>query len=283
MAAHSSNKSARWGSKQAVVTKADEVVERPHRRHEHQRYSSGRGDSRRPNPRLCDHMPTVSGLTSGPASTTPASPTSTRRSASAGWQPLCWSQNHIGPHPDGLYTPAWAGGLRNMWNIPGQTSSGSCSGYVPAGRRGNGTGGCLPYMLRTFVTGSRRSRDSLPGHGRLAAAVYHLPEFQRLFVAPGPVIYWALTVFIMAGRLRTRPSSTTLFCCVAAARVGSRRLLRWYLLHRSPCRCWLASSFFVHYYSVVLYGIRCPRPRAGWRDTAVKCAATSVTISRPTS
>jgi quinol-cytochrome oxidoreductase complex cytochrome b subunit len=255
------------GVKQAVVTKADEVVERiTAGMNLNDIRSALRGDEpRRPNPRLRPHADSF-WLHIRPSfyhtGVTHIYPT-----FRLGWLStfmLVW-ETITGLILMVFYTPSPLSAYSNMWNILGN---------VPLGqlfRNMHRLGAELMvlvvalHMLRTFVTGSyKKPRQFTWVTGMLLLLFTIFLSFSGYLLPWDQLAYWALTVFISGGAAAPAPefvNNTVLLVLQGGPALGADGLLRWYLLHVLLLPLLAGIFFFVHYYKVVLYGISLPPGR----------------------
>lgn len=263
------------GIKQAVVTKADEVVER---------LTAGmnindiraalRGDEpRRPNPRLRPHADGF-WLHIRPSfyhtGVTHIYPT-----FRLGWLAtfmLVW-ETITGLILMVFYTPSPLAAYGNMWNILGNVPLGQL--FRNMHRLGAEVMVLVValHMLRTFVTGSyKKPRQFTWATGVLLLLFTIFLSFSGYLLPWDQLAYWALTVFISGGAAAPAPpivNDTVLLVLQGGPALGADGLLRWYLLHVLLLPLLAGIFFFVHYYKVVLYGISLPpgREQVG-EDTA---------------
>jgi quinol-cytochrome oxidoreductase complex cytochrome b subunit len=255
------------GVKQAIITKADEVVER---------MTSGlnvndvraalRGDDpRRPNPRLRPHADGF-WLHIRPSfyhtEVTHIYPT-----FRLGWLSsflLVW-ETITGLILMVFYTPSPLVAYSNMWNILGNVPLGQL--FRNMHRLGAEAMVLVValHMLRTFITGSyKRPRQFTWATGVLLLLFTLFLSFSGYLLPWDQLAYWALTVFISGAGAAPAPQAvndTVLLILQGAPALGAGGLLRWYLLHVLLLPLLAGIFFFVHYYKVVLYGISLPPGR----------------------
>jgi quinol-cytochrome oxidoreductase complex cytochrome b subunit len=255
------------GIKQAVVTKADEVVER---------LTAGmnigdiraalRGDEpRRPNPRLRPHADGFwlhirpSFYHTGVTNIYPT--------FRLGWLStfmLVW-ETITGLILMVFYTPSPLAAYGNMWNILGNVPLGQL--FRNMHRLGAEVMVLVValHMLRTFVTGSyKKPRQFTWATGVLLLLFTIFLSFSGYLLPWDQLAYWALTVFISGGAAAPAPpivNDTVLLVLQGGPALGADGLLRWYLLHVLLLPLLAGIFFFVHYYKVVLYGISLPPGR----------------------
>ena len=255
------------GIKQAVVTKADEVVER---------VTAGmnindvraalRGDEpRRPNPRLRPHADGFwlhirpSFYHTGVTNIYPT--------FRLGWLStfmLIW-ETITGLILMVFYTPSPLVAYSNMWNILGNVPLGQL--FRNMHRLGAEVMVLVVamHMLRTFITGSyKKPRQFTWATGMLLLVFTIFLSFSGYLLPWDQLAYWALTVFISGGAAAPAPAfvnDTVLLVLQGGPALGANGLLRWYLLHVLLLPLLAGIFFFVHYYKVVLYGISLPPGR----------------------
>ncbi|MCZ2115687.1 MAG: cytochrome b N-terminal domain-containing protein [Anaerolineae bacterium] len=255
------------GVKRAVVTKADEIVER---------VTAGmnitdiraalRGDEpRRPNPRLRPHADGF-WLHIRPSfyhtGVTHIYPT-----FRLGWLAtfmLVW-ETITGLVLMVFYTPSPLVAYGNMWNILGNVPLGQL--FRNMHRLGAEVMVLVVamHMLRTFITGSyKKPRQFTWATGMLLLLFTIFLSFSGYLLPWDQLAYWALTVFISGGAAAPAPAfvnDTVLLILQGGPALGAAGLLRWYLLHVLLLPLLAGIFFFVHYYKVVLYGISLPPGR----------------------
>lgn len=255
------------GIKRAVVTKADEAVER---------LTAGmnitdiraalRGDEpRRPNPRLRPHADGFwlhirpSFYHTGVTNIYPT--------FRLGWLAtfmLVWET------VTGLilmipYTPSPLVAYTNMWEILGNIPLGQL--FRNMHRLGAEVMVLVVamHMLRTFITGSyKKPRQFTWVTGMLLLLFTIFLSFSGYLLPWDQLAYWALTVFISGGAAAPAPAfinDNILLILQGGPALGASGLLRWYLLHVLLLPLLAGIFFFVHYYKVVLYGISLPPGR----------------------
>lgn len=255
------------GVKQAVITKADEVVER---------LTSGlnindvraalRGDEpRRPNPRLRPHADGF-WLHIRPSfyhtEVTHIYPT-----FRLGWIStfmLVW-ETITGIILMVFYTPSPLVAYNNMWNILGNVPLGQLFRNMHRLGAEVMVLAVALHMLRTFITGSyKKPRQFTWATGVLLLLLTLFLSFSGYLLPWDQLAYWALTVFISGAGAAPAPpevNNTVLLILQGAPALGAGGLLRWYLLHVLLLPLLAGILFFVHYYKVVLYGISLPPGR----------------------
>ena len=255
------------GIKRAVVTKADEAVER---------LTAGmnitdiraalRGDEpRRPNPRLRPHADGFwlhirpSFYHTGVTNIYPT--------FRLGWLAtfmLVWET------VTGLilmipYTPSPLVAYTNMWEILGNIPLGQL--FRNMHRLGAEVMVLVVamHMLRTFITGSyKKPRQFTWVTGMLLLLFTIFLSFSGYLLPWDQLAYWALTVFISGGAAAPAPAfinDNILLILQGGPALGASGLLRWYLLHVLLLPLLAGIFFFVQYYKVVLYGISLPPGR----------------------
>ncbi len=255
------------GVKDAVITKADEVVERVTAgMNVNDIRSALRGDEpRRPNPRLRPHADGF-WLHIRPSfyhtAVTQIYPT-----FRLGWMStfmLVW-ETITGLILMVFYTPSPLIAYGNMWNILGNVPMGQL--FRNMHRLGAEVMVLVValHMLRTFVTGSyKKPRQFTWVTGMLLLLFTIFLSFSGYLLPWDQLAYWALTVFISGGAAAPAPevvNEATLLILQGAPALGADGLLRWYLLHVLLLPLLAGIFFFVHYYKVVLYGISLPPGR----------------------
>lgn len=255
------------GIKQAVVTKADEVVERVTAgMNINDIRSALRGDEpRRPNPRLRPHADGF-WLHIRPSfyhtAVTHIYPT-----FRLGWLStfmLIW-ETITGLVLMVFYTPSPLVAYSNMWNILGNVPLGQL--FRNMHRLGAEVMVLVValHMLRTFITGSyKKPRQFTWVTGMLLLVFTIFLSFSGYLLPWDQLAYWALTVFISGGASAPAPeavNNTILLILQGGPALGANGLLRWYLLHVLLLPLLAGIFFFVHYYKVVLYGISLPPGR----------------------
>jgi len=255
------------GIKRAVVTKADEAVER---------LTAGmnitdiraalRGDEpRRPNPRLRPHADGFwlhirpSFYHTGVTNIYPT--------FRLGWLAtfmLVW-ETVTGLILMVFYTPSPLSAYGNMWNILGNVPLGQL--FRNMHRLGAEVMVLVVamHMLRTFITGSyKKPRQFTWATGMLLLVFTIFLSFSGYLLPWDQLAYWALTVFISGGAAAPAPAfvnDNILLILQGGPALGADGLLRWYLLHVLLLPLLAGIFFFVHYYKVVLYGISLPPGR----------------------
>ena len=255
------------GVKQAIVTKADDVVER---------LTAGmnisdlrgvlRGDEpRRPNPRLRPH---ADGFwfhirpSFYHTEVTHIYPT-----FRLGWLStfmFVW-ETITGIILMVFYTPSPLVAYDNMWNILGNVPLGQLMRNM---HRLGAEAMVLVvalHMLRTFITGSyKKPRQFTWATGVILLTFTALLSFSGYLLPWDQLAYWALTVFLSGAEAAPAPAefnANVLLILQGAPSLGAGGLLRWYLFHVLLLPLLTAVFFFVHYYKVVLYGISLPPGR----------------------
>jgi quinol-cytochrome oxidoreductase complex cytochrome b subunit len=255
------------GVKQAVVTKADEVVERATAgMNVGDIRSALRGDEpRRPNPRLRPHADGF-WLHIRPSFYHTAV-TNIYPTFRLGWMStfmLVW-ETITGLILMVFYTPSPLVAYSNMWNILGNVPMGQL--FRNMHRLGAEVMVLVValHMLRTFVTGSyKKPRQFTWVTGMLLLVFTIFLSFSGYLLPWDQLAYWALTVFISGGAAAPAPAfinDNVLLILQGAPALGAGGLLRWYLLHVLLLPLLAGIFFFVHYYKVVLYGISLPPGR----------------------
>lgn len=255
------------GLKQAVITKADEAVER---------LTAGmnisdvraalRGDEpRRPNPRLRPH---ADGFwfhirpSFYHTEVTHIYPT-----FRLGWLStfmFVW-ETITGIILMVFYTPSPLIAYSNMWNILSNVPLGQLMRNMH--RLGAEVMVLVValHMLRTFITGSyKKPRQFTWATGVLLLTLTALLSFSGYLLPWDQLAYWALTVFLSGADAAPAPAefnANVLLILQGAPSLGAGGLLRWYLFHVLLLPLLTAIFFFVHYYKVVLYGISLPPGR----------------------
>lgn len=262
------------GLKQALVTKADEAVER---------LTAGmnisdvraalRGDEpRRPNPRLRPH---ADGFwfhirpSFYHTEVTHIYPT-----FRLGWLStfmMVW-ETITGILLMIFYTPSPLAAYGNMWNILSNVPLGQLMRNMH--RLGAEVMVLVValHMLRTFITGSyKKPRQFTWATGMILITLTALLSFSGYLLPWDQLAYWALTVFLSGAEAAPSPlpgiidpapiNQTVLFILQGGPALGAGGLLRWYLLHVLLLPLLLGVFFFVHYYKVVLHGISLPPSR----------------------
>jgi len=263
------------GIKQAVVTKADEVVERLTAGMNITDIRSAlRGDEpRRPNPRLRPHADGF-WLHIRPSFYHTAV-TNIYPTFRLGWLStfmLVW-ETITGLILMVFYTPSPLAAYGNMWNILGNVPLGQL--FRNMHRLGAEVMVLVVamHMLRTFITGSyKKPRQFTWATGMLLLLFTIFLSFSGYLLPWDQLAYWALTVFISGGAAAPAPAfvnDNVLLILQGGPALGADGLLRWYLLHVLLLPLLAGIFFFVHYYKVVLYGISLPpgREKVG-EDTA---------------
>ena len=255
------------GLKQAVITKADEAVER---------LTAGmnindiraalRGDEpRRPNPRLRPHADGF-WLHIRPSfyhtEVTHIYPT-----FRLGWlstSMFVW-ETITGIVLMVFYTPSPLVAYSNMWNILSNVPLGQL--FRNMHRLGAEVMVLVValHMLRTYITGSyKKPRQFTWVTGMILLVLTLMLSFSGYLLPWDQLAYWALTVFLSGAENAPAPevvNANILLILQGAPSLGADGLLRWYLLHVLLMPLLLGIFFFVHYYKVVLYGISLPPGR----------------------
>ena len=255
------------GLKQAVVVKADEVVER---------LTAGmnigdvraalRGDEpRRPNPRLRPH---ADGFwfhirpSFYHTEVTHIYPT-----FRLGWIStfmFVW-ETITGIILMIFYTPSPLVAYSNMWNILSNVPLGQLMRNMHRLGAEVMVLAVALHMLRTFVTGSyKKPRQFTWATGVILLVLTLLLSFSGYLLPWDQLAYWALTVFLSGAEAAPAPpvvNQNVLLILQGAPSLGANGLLRWYLFHVLLLPLLLGIFFFVHYYKVVLYGISLPPGR----------------------
>lgn len=255
------------GVKQAVVTKADDVVER---------LTAGmnisdlrgvlRGDEpRRPNPRLRPH---ADGFwfhirpSFYHTEVTHIYPT-----FRLGWLStfmFVW-ETITGIILMVFYTPSPLVAYDNMWNILGNVPLGQLMRNMHRLGAEVMVLAVALHMLRTFITGSyKKPRQFTWATGVILLTFTALLSFSGYLLPWDQLAYWALTVFLSGAEAAPAPAqfnANVLLILQGAPSLGAGGLLRWYLFHVLLLPLLTAIFFFVHYYKVVLYGISLPPGR----------------------
>ncbi|GJM42352.1 MAG: hypothetical protein DHS20C20_26340 [Ardenticatenaceae bacterium] len=276
------------GVKQAIVTKADDVVER---------LTAGmnisdirgvlRGDEpRRPNPRLRPH---ADGFwfhirpSFYHTEVTHIYPT-----FRLGWLStfmFIW-ETITGIILMVFYTPSPLIAYDNMWNILGNVPLGQLMRNM---HRLGAEAMVLVvalHMLRTFITGSyKKPRQFTWATGVILLTFTALLSFSGYLLPWDQLAYWALTVFLSGAEAAPAPAefnANVLLILQGAPSLGAGGLLRWYLFHVLLLPLLTAIFFFVHYYKVVLYGISLPPGREDiGEDTAKRVPRNERTYFTP--
>ncbi len=276
------------GVKQAIVTKADEVVER---------LTAGmnisdirgalRGDEpRRPNPRLRPHADSF-WFHIRPSfyhtEVTHIYPT-----FRLGWLStfmFVW-ETITGIILMVFYTPSPLVAYGNMWNILGNVPLGQLMRNMH--RLGAEVMVLVValHMLRTFITGSyKKPRQFTWATGVILLTFTALLSFSGYLLPWDQLSYWALTVFLSGADAAPAPAefnANVLLILQGAPSLGAGGLLRWYLFHVLLLPLLTAIFFFVHYYKVVLYGISLPPGREDiGEDTAKRVPKNERTYFTP--
>lgn len=255
------------GIKQAVVAKADEVVER---------ITAGmnigdirsalRGDEpRRPNPRLRPHADSF-WLHIRPSfyhtEVTHIYPT-----FRMGWLStfmFVW-ETITGIILMIFYTPSPLVAYSNMWNILSNVPLGQLMRNMHRFGAEVMVIVVAMHMLRTFITGSyKKPRQFTWATGMILLVLTLLLSFSGYLLPWDQLSYWALTVFLSGAESAPAPAvvnQNVLLILQGAPSLGASGLLRWYLLHVLLMPLILGIFFFVHYYKVVLHGMSLPPGR----------------------
>ncbi len=255
------------GLKQALITKADEAVER---------LTAGmnisdirgalRGDEpRRPNPRLRPH---ADGFwfhirpSFYHTEVTHIYPT-----FRLGWLStfmMVW-ETITGILLMIFYTPSPLIAYGNMWNILSNVPLGQLMRNMHRLGAEVMVLAVALHMLRTFITGSyKKPRQFTWATGMLLITLTALLSFSGYLLPWDQLAYWALTVFLSGAEAAPAPpavNQTVLFILQGGPGLDAGGLLRWYLFHVLLLPLLLGVFFFVHYYKVVLYGISLPPGR----------------------
>lgn len=255
------------GVKQAVVTKADELVER---------VTAGmnisdirgalRGDEpRRPNPRLRPH---ADGFwfhirpSFYHTEVTHIYPT-----FRLGWLStfmFVW-ETITGIILMVFYTPSPLVAYSNMWNILSNVPLGQL--FRNMHRLGAEVMVLVValHMFRTFITGSyKKPRQFTWATGVILLTFTALLSFSGYLLPWDQLAYWALTVFLSGAESAPAPvaiNRNVLLVLQGAPSLGADGLLRWYLFHVLLLPLLTAIFIFVHYYKVVLHGLSLPPGR----------------------
>lgn len=255
------------GVKQAVITKADDVVERLTAGMNISDIRSAlRGDEpRRPNPRLRPHADSF-WFHIRPSfyhtEVTHIYPT-----FRLGWLStfmFVW-ETITGIILMVFYTPSPLVAYDNMWNILGNVPLGQLMRNMH--RLGAEVMVLVValHMLRTFITGSyKKPRQFTWATGVILLTLTALLSFSGYLLPWDQLAYWALTVFLSGAEAAPAPAefnANVLLVLQGAPSLGAGGLLRWYLFHVLLLPLITAVFFFVHYYKVVLYGISLPPGR----------------------
>ncbi|VAW39464.1 hypothetical protein MNBD_CHLOROFLEXI01-2241 [hydrothermal vent metagenome] len=255
------------GVKQAVVTKADDIVER---------VTAGmnisdirgvlRGDEpRRPNPRLRPH---ADGFwfhirpSFYHTEVTHIYPT-----FRLGWLStfmFIW-ETITGIILMVFYTPSPLIAYDDMWNLLGNVPLGQLMRNMHRLGAEVMVLAVALHMLRTFITGSyKKPRQFTWATGVLLLTLTALLSFSGYLLPWDQLAYWALTVFLSGAEAAPAPAafnSNVLLILQGAPSLGAGGLLRWYLFHVLLLPLLTAIFFFVHYYKVILHGISLPPGR----------------------
>lgn len=255
------------GIKQAVIVKADEVVER---------VTAGmnindvraalRGDEpRRPNPRLRPHADGF-WLHIRP-SFYHTEVTNIYPTFRMGWLStfmFVW-ETITGIILMVFYTPSPLVAYSNMWNILSNVPLGQL--FRNMHRLGAEVMVVVValHMLRTFVTGSyKKPRQFTWATGMILLVLTLLLSFSGYLLPWDQLAYWALTVFLSGAEAAPAPpvvNQNVLLVLQGGPSLGANGLLRWYLFHVLLMPLLLGIFFFVHYYKVVLHGLSLPPGR----------------------
>ncbi|RMH01780.1 MAG: cytochrome bc complex cytochrome b subunit [Chloroflexi bacterium] len=262
------------GLKQAVLVKADEIVER---------VTAGmnisdiraalRGDEpRRPNPRLRPHADSF-WLHIRPSfyhtEVTHIYPT-----FRLGWLStfmFVW-ETITGIILMIFYTPSPLVAYSNMWNILSNVPLGQLMRNMHRLGAEVMVVAVALHMLRTFITGSyKKPRQFTWATGMILLVLTLLLSFSGYLLPWDQLSYWALTVFISGAEAAPSPlpgiipaeviNKNVLLILQGAPTLGAGGLLRWYLFHVLLMPLLLGIFFFVHYYKVVLHGLSLPPGR----------------------
>lgn len=276
------------GVKQAVITKADEAVER---------ITAGmnigdiraalRGDEpRRPNPRLRPHADGF-WLHIRPSfyhtEITHIYPT-----FHLGWLStfmFVW-ETLTGIFLMIFYTPSPLSAYSNMWNILSNVPLGQLVRNMHRLGAEVMVVAVALHMLRTFITGSyKKPRQFTWATGMLLLVFTLLLSFSGYLLPWDQLSYWALTVFLSGAEAAPAPpvvNANILLILQGAPSLGAGGLLRWYLFHVLLLPLLLGIFFFVHYYKVVLHGFSLPpgREEVG-EDTAKRIPRNERTYFTP--
>lgn len=262
------------GIKQAVLTKADETVERlTAGMNINDIRSALRGDEpRRPNPRLRPHADGF-WLHIRPSfyhtEVTHIYPT-----FRLGWLStfmFIW-ETITGIILMIFYTPSPLVAYSNMWNILSNVPLGQLMRNMH--RLGAEVMVIVValHMLRTFITGSyKKPRQFTWATGMILLVLTLLLSFSGYLLPWDQLAYWALTVFLSGAEAAPSPlpgvidadvfNANVLLILQGAPSLGAAGLLRWYLFHVLLMPLALGIFFFVHYYKVVLHGLSLPPGR----------------------
>lgn len=255
------------GIRQAVLTKADETVER---------LTAGmnindiraalRGDEpRRPNPRLRPHADGF-WLHIRPSfyhtEVTHIYPT-----FRLGWLStfmFVW-ETITGIILMIFYTPSPLVAYSNMWNILSNVPLGQLMRNMHRLGAEVMVVVVALHMLRTFITGSyKKPRQFTWATGIILLVLTLLLSFSGYLLPWDQLAYWALTVFLSGAEAAPAPpvvNENILLILQGAPSLGAAGLLRWYLFHVLLMPLILGIFFFVHYYKVVLHGLSLPPGR----------------------
>ncbi len=255
------------GIRQAVLTKADETVER---------LTAGmnindiraalRGDEpRRPNPRLRPHADGF-WLHIRPSfyhtEVTHIYPT-----FRLGWLStfmFVW-ETITGIILMIFYTPSPLVAYSNMWNILSNVPLGQLMRNMHRLGAEVMVIAVALHMLRTFITGSyKKPRQFTWATGIILLVLTLLLSFSGYLLPWDQLAYWALTVFLSGAEAAPAPpavNENVLLILQGAPSLGAAGLLRWYLFHVLLMPLALGIFFFVHYYKVVLHGLSLPPGR----------------------
>ena len=262
------------GLSRAVITKADEVVERlTAGMNVGDIRSALRGDEpRRPNPRLRPHADGF-WLHIRPSfyhtEVTHIYPT-----FRLGWLStfmFVW-ETITGIFLMVFYTPSPLVAYSNMWEILNNVPLGQL--FRNMHRFGAEVMVLVValHMLRTFVTGSyKKPRQFTWATGVILLFFTLLLSFSGYLLPWDQLAYWALTVFLSGAEAAPIPPApgidpvainrNVLLIAQGGPALGAGGLLRWYLFHVLLFPLIVGVFFFVHYYKVVLYGISLPPGR----------------------
>ena len=255
------------GVKQAVVTKADEIVERMTAGlNVNDVRSALRGDEpRRPNPRLTPHADGF-WLHIRP-SFYHSAVTNIYPTFRLGWLStfmLVW-ETITGLILMVFYTPSPLVAYSNMWNILGNVPMGQLFRNMHRLGAEVMVLAVALHMLRTFITGSyKKPRQFTWLTGVLLLLFTLFLSFSGYLLPWDQLAYWALTVFISGAGAAPAPAfinDNVLLILQGAPALGAGGLLRWYLIHVLLLPLLAGIFFFVHYYKVVLHGISLPPGR----------------------
>lgn len=263
------------GPKQAVIAKADEVVER---------LTSGlnindirsmlRGDEpRKPNPRLRPHADGF-WLHIRPSfyhtEVTHIYPT-----FRLGWLStfmFVW-ETITGIFLMIFYTPSPLVAYQDMWNIMSNVPLGQLMRDLHRLGAEAMVLVVAAHMLRTFITGSyKKPRQFTWFTGMVLLCMTLILSFSGYLLPWDQLAYWAVTVAVSAAESSPGPAfvgKNINLLLRGAPVIGAGGLLRFYLLHVILLPLITGIFIFVHYYKVVLHGLSLPPGReAIGEDTA---------------